>query len=300
MHGLDDAFVGRIEATFGAEGRQWLETFPSLLERVCAHWGLVRIRAFPNLSYNYVAGAERGGEPVVVKLGVPCRELRTEVGALRVYGGHGAVRLLDADEGLGALLLERLVPGASLTTLDDAEATVAAAQVMRDLHRAPPLGGAFPTIEDWFGGFDRLRRRFEGGTGPFPTALVEAAETMGRELLAEQAPARLLHGDLHHENVLSAGRAPWLAIDPKGVEGEPAYEPGAWLRNPPGFAQQPGAKERTRRRIAQFAEILDLDPVRIALWAACQAVLSVWWSFEDGDREWRSGLGTAELLCSIP
>jgi streptomycin 6-kinase len=58
------------------------------------------------------------------------------------------------------------------------------------------------------------------------------AESLFRELIASSESPVLLHGDLHHFNILSARRQPWLAIDPKGVAGEPAYEPGALLRNP--------------------------------------------------------------------
>src|SRR5579859_7333229 len=92
----------------------------------------------------------------------------------------------------------------------------------------------------------------------------------------------LLHGDLHHDNILMAGRQPWLAIDPKGLVGEPAYETGALLRN--ALARVFSASQPQRvlaRRVDQLAAELGLDRVRICGWGLAQAVLSVWWGIED-------------------
>jgi streptomycin 6-kinase len=92
----------------------------------------------------------------------------------------------------------------------------------------------------------------------------------------------VLHGDLHHFNVLRSGEG-WLAIDPKGVVGERAYEPGALLRNPwPGLLDVPDPTEVLRRRSAQLAEALDLDLERVRAWAYVQAVLAAEWCVQDG------------------
>src|SRR5262249_48229170 len=145
---------------------------------------------------------------------------------------HGMVRLLAGDQERGIMLLERLRPGVSLLHhADDAAATEIAARVMCQIWRPVPPDHPFPTAARWASGLQRLRARYDGGTGPLPTAMVERAEALFVELLATSAEPVLLHGDLHHDNILSAEREPWLAIDPKGLVGEPAYEPGSWLRN---------------------------------------------------------------------
>ena len=78
----------------------------------------------------------------------------------------------------------------------------------------------------------------------------------------------LLHGDLHHDNILSAERAPWLAIDPKGLVGEPAYETGAWLRNShPELLNSPHPARTLARRIDQLAAELNSERARIHGWA---------------------------------
>jgi len=110
----------------------------------------------------------------------------------------------------------------------------------------------------------------------------------------------LLHGDLHHENILAAQRQPWLAIDPKGIIGEAAYETGSWLRNPyPGLMKLPQPGRTLARRIDQFAEKLGFERARIRDWAVAQAVLSVWWGIEDFGYVEDEALAIAELLASI-
>jgi streptomycin 6-kinase len=107
----------------------------------------------------------------------------------------------------------------------------------------------------------------------------------------------ILHGDLHHFNILSAEREPWLAIDPKGVVGEAAYEAGALLRNPlEDMSQYPHI---LKRRIAILSEMLDIDCQRILGWAVAQAVLSAWWSYEDHGQGWEPGVALAETLNNL-
>jgi len=308
--GLPERFVRTVCATWGEPGREWLVGLPALLEDCARRWSLTLSAPFPNLTFNYVAPAVRAdGTEAVLKAGVPNKELRSEAAALRVFDGRGSVRLLDSDPDRGLLLLERLRPGAVLTALadeaHDGEATTIAASVMRGLWRPAPPGHDFPTVADWGESFARLRARFGGGTGPLPTARVEEAETLFADLLASSAPPVLLHGDLHHDNilsahVLSAQRQPWLAIDPKGVVGEPAYEVGALLRNlwPDRHTHQ-NAGRLLERRAHRLAEELELDPARVRGWAVTQAVLSAVWGIEDNDDGWGAALADAELLSAI-
>ena len=144
-----------------------------------------------------------------------------------------------------------------------------------------------------------MRRHFSGGTGPLPAPLVEQAEALFAELIASQAEPVLLHGDLHHFNILAARRQPWLAIDPKGVVGEPAYETGALLRNPAEMLAGPHPGRILARRVDQLCEELDLDRERVRGWGVAQAVLSAYWSWEDHGHVWDDALVFAELLAAI-
>jgi streptomycin 6-kinase len=278
-----------ITAIFEDQGVAWLAGLPALLAECERRWGLTIAPAFPNLSYNYVAPAVRAdGLEIVIKLGVPNPELSSEAAALRVYDGRGSIRLVDADADAGILLLERVRPGTTLADLtDDDAATAIAADVMRQLWRPAPPDHPFPTVERWSKSLFELRGRFGGGTGPLPEHLVALAASLATELIGSMAAPVVLHADLHHGNILAAERQPWLAIDPKGVAGEPAYEVGALLRNPmPQILAMPQPRRVLARRVDLLAERLGFDRQRLIGWGVSQAVLSACWSLEDGGDEW--------------
>jgi streptomycin 6-kinase len=301
---LSQEFIRNIRNTFGDDGSAWLERLPDIITLCERRWSLEVSPPFATLSYNYVAPARRSdGTDLVLKMGVPRPELEREIEALRAYDGRGSVRLLDAETGKGVLLLERLKQGSMLADLypgNDDEVTMIAAGVMRQLWRPITPHHNFKKIEEWFEGLARLRSKFKGGCGPFPVRLVETAESLYADLSQSMGEPLLLHGDLHHFNILSATREPWLAIDPKGVVGEAAYDVGALLRNPvPDVFGRSDLVHILDRRVAILAEILDLDRRRILSWGMAQAVLSAWWSYEDNDSEWRDVLPVAEQLAKL-
>jgi streptomycin 6-kinase len=303
MFVIPDDFARKMIELGGEAGRAWIERLPTILAACEQRWGITIGLPF-DLSFNYVAPAIcSDGTPVVVKACLPDGE-STQVEALRLFAGRGMVLLLEYDEGDEVMLLERLRPGTLLSAVeDDEKATSIAASVMRQLWRPVLQEHPFPTVFDWGKGFVRLRQHYEGKCGPFPPALLEVAETLFAELSASMAEPVLLHGDLHHENILAAERKSWLAIDPKGLVGEPAYETGALLRNQLSVVLKDPHPERVMaRRVDQLAEELDLDRARVRGWGLAQAVLSVWWSMEDFGRLEDYDMETlacAELLVAI-
>ena len=235
----------------------------------------------------------------MLKLGVPNQELSSEVEALKIYAGRGCVGLLAAQADQGALLLERALPGCTLkiTAADDDQATRIAADVMRMLRRADPESDAFPTVAKWGLGFRRLRVAFGGASGPFPESQVARADAIYSEYVASSKPGALLHGDLHHENILSDEVRGWLAIDPKGVIGEPAYEVGALLRNvKPSLLREGNLRQICDRRTGILVEELGFERERIVGWGFSQAVLSAWWDYEDHGRVGEEALKIARTL----
>jgi streptomycin 6-kinase len=294
---LSDSFKRTVLGYF-ANGATWLASLPKSLTECEKRWQ-IQIGPPFKLSYNYVAPAiTTNGKEVVIKICIPSPEFRLEIEALHLYAGQAAVRLLRFDEDRGFLLMERLRPGQTLLSLTNDELAIrAAARVMRELWRPLPSSHSFPTIEKWAGGLNKLRSRFQGGTGPFPSHLVEMAESLFSELIASSEPPVLLHGDLHYTNILSAHRRPWVAIDPKGLAGERAYEVGVLLRNPnPSLCTD---LEVQRRRIGVLRDELMLDSHRIVRWGVAQAVLSAWWSFEVYGSGWESGCACAEVLARL-
>lgn len=293
---VPETWAQTIRAVHGESGALWLAQFPRLHEQIARRWHLTVGPPLPDLSYNYVAPAvDEQGRELILKLAPPNKETITEIAALNHYGGRGSVRLYAADPAASALLLERLQPGTMLVTVaDDEEATRIAATVMDQLWRPAPVCHAYPTVADWGRGLQRLRGEFAGGSGPLPERLVMLAESLFAELLVSQAAPVVLHGDLHHYNILQAERAPWLAIDPKGVVGEPVYETGALLRNPlPQVATWSDLPQIQARRGAVLAETLGFEQERIVAWGVAQAVLAAWWSYEE-----HGGKDTAMIACA--
>jgi streptomycin 6-kinase len=299
---LSEDFTQRVLSTHGEDGRHWLQSLPTLLDEIASIWD-VRIKPpFQDLSMNYVAPAILGdGSEAVLKVGVPNPELAFEIAALTAFNGFGAIRLLKSNQELGALLLERLRPGEPLIQMGDDElATAIATKVIRQLQRCSVKHVSFPSVADWFQGFQRLRDMFGGETGPFPRELIEKAEVLSQDLITSMEASVLLHGDLHHWNILSSEREQWLAIDPKGIIGEPAYETGAWLRNPfPDILEKSNPERVLSRRIDQFSNDLGYDRGRIIGWGFTQAVLASYWSFEDREKDWGDWIAVAEVIASL-
>ncbi|MFI7540374.1 aminoglycoside phosphotransferase family protein [Actinoplanes sp. NPDC049599] len=276
-------FTRTVTGNWGADGQRWLARLPGLINAVARDWGLTVGAPYP-LSFNYVAPARRaGGSPAVLKLGLPTAgHLAREADTLGFFAGRGAVEVLDRDDERGALLLERAEPGGTLRTLvgeRDEQATAVLVALMRRLHRPAPDGLVLEELTDRIGDLDAHLARFPGDR-PFPRRLVERARELGAELCASAGRRVVLHGDLHHENVLAAGREPWLAIDPHGVLGDPGYEVGAVLYNP--FGGDEPVLELLPARVEQFADGLGMPVDRVVAWGFVQAVLSEVWDAEGG------------------
>lgn len=297
---LTDAFVRNICHSFGAEGQRWLADLPDLLNQAARRWDLSLGEPFL-LSYNYVCAAARAdGTPAVLKIGVPNREILSEMTALRLFAGEGACRLLEADDENYTYLLERLDPGQMLLTLADDEArTHIACQVMTRLWRPAPPELSFIPLTSWFGELDKLRPAYAGGTGPFPRWLVERVEALLPDFLHPSNPQMLIHGDFHHFNVLSAARSElgWLAIDPKGVVGPVGYEVGPLLINPwDDLLKVNDVLEVTERRLAILSEHLRLPRAELRDWGLCHCLLSAWWDTDETGQGGQYALDCAELL----
>lgn len=280
---LQPRLVAKVKAAYEDAGEAWLHQLPAILTEIAGRWSLTLLPPFSNLSFNYVAPVVLpGGSHAVLKAGVPHPERASEILALEAYDGDGMPRLLRSDIHAGVALIEQVFPGNVLTDLgDDDEATRIAARIVRRGWREPGSDHRFIPVSDWFAGLADLRRRFDGGPGPFSEFTVNQAERLFADLTASTEKPMLIHGDFHHYNILRNGDA-WIAIDPKGVVGDPSFDFAMFLMNPLDFRNWPNWEARLARRIDIFEEE-GFDRARIVGWLRAFSVLSNWWSIVGDD-----------------
>jgi streptomycin 6-kinase len=242
-------------------------------------WGVAIERTVMTETAVIVHG-RRAGRPVVLKvIKQQGDEWRSGEIAAK-FGGRGVVEVFE--HMAGAALFERLDPGEPLAALTlagrDDEATDIIAMLLGRMAPGDPPE-ACPSVEQWGGGFVR---QAAAGDERIPSSLLDPAQRIYADLCATQRVPALLHGDLHHYNVLSDRGRGWCAIDPKGVVGELEYELGAALRNPIDRPDLFAKLDVVERRLDQFGLALGIDVSRARGWCFSQAVLAAIWSLEDG------------------
>ena len=240
----------------------------------------------------------RGQHHVVVKAGDPASRVR-EAAALRAFTS-GAAGVVAFDETLGLLVTERMLPGDDIRPLarvDDDEATRCVAEIARTLHAGQAEPRELPglvTIGDAFEGPRDAR---------VPDGVRDRAHAVFRELTATPSEAVVLHGDLHHMNVLR-GPDGWRAIDPHGWVGDPAFEPAALLANPRGLVESGDARgmdgrelaSRARRRAEIYAEVASLDLERVRAWGFVGCIIAELWMLESHNLVHGAPLAVAEAM----
>ncbi len=147
---IPDRMARNVARMRGGAGEEWLRRLPGIVAHLRERWEVVEVEEpFEGIWYNWVAPVRRAdGTPAVLKLCVPGdEEFASGARALETFDGRGAVRLLELDLGLGAMLMERLEPGVSLYNVRDEEAaTSAVADVIRKLHRPVTPDHEFLTV----------------------------------------------------------------------------------------------------------------------------------------------------------
>ena len=275
-------------------GRRWLHHLPGIARDVAKKWRLSFEPPFANVFTDYVAPVRQSdGSSAVLKLCFIDDEFHSQAAALRAFAGRSSVNLLDADLTTGALLLERLEPGESLSILhDDALEIHAAADLMRRLWRPPPDDFAFLPISEWLDRAD-LPDTLPGQKHSLPW--LAPALARAHEMLGDTREAKLLHGDLHYDNILSSQRG-WLAIDPKGIVGDPSWELAPLLINNLDAAGD-GWRVVVRRRLDQLCDELSLEREPAYAISAARSLQSRFWSLRD-DSEPGAGFIERALYCA--
>jgi len=287
-----------------SERARWLRELPDVVATLAERWELALGELLP-LSWSYVVAATRqSGDACVLKIGLPADEdgegTVREAQALRL-AGRSAVGLLEEDAEVGALLLERASGGplAAMCAGDDDRATEILASTMVAFWVPTEAGCGLPPLsrlEDTFERFDdgphgaSFRRKdlsetlaeIDTGFGDLRAASMTARRVL-QELLANRAATVVVHGDLHHDNVLEDEERGWMVIDPKGFFGDAGYDTGAMLYNPFAYTGKVADLEAlVGRRLEIMSSVVAIDAELLAAWGYVKAVLSLLWSLEGG------------------
>lgn len=276
----------------------WAASAPATVEGLLAGWSLTLDGTPTHGAVGWILPVrDRAGIPAVLKVQPQDDETRGEATALRLWGGEGAVRLLDVDPASGSLLLERLAAGTSLAERPVRDALTVIGGLLARLHPAPtepgtsPRAGSLRTMADagarWLDRAGSLGDRVPADLRPVLDACAGA--------LAEVLPApgdRVLHGDLHYTNVLaplpgSQRRGAWLAIDPKPVVGHPGFELLPSLHNRWGEpATSGGLAQEVRYRFDLLTETAGIDRDLARAWTLARVLDNLLWALESGNPGW--------------
>ncbi|MEU3352170.1 aminoglycoside phosphotransferase family protein [Streptomyces sp. NPDC037389] len=277
------------DASEGEGGPEWIAALPDLAADFLDRW---RLRVDGPAAHGVVALVlpvrRADGSPAALKLQPVTEESAGEAPALRAWAGAGAVELLDHDPESGTMLLERLDAGRSLQDVPDAEAALLSlTELLGRLLEAPvpaglrTLGGvAEAMLED-------VPRALPALSDAAERALLLDCAAAVREV-ADEPGDRLLHWDLHYENVLAplpgTDRGAWLAIDPKPLVGDPGFDLMPALDNRWEDIVATGDVDRAvRRRFDLMTDLLGLDRERAARWTLARALQNSLWDVEDGE-----------------
>lgn len=286
------------QAALGEDWAGWLDGLPRLAADLLAEWEL-RPSGDPIHGYAslVVPVVDADGVPGALKVTFDGDDESLHEGlALQHWGGRGAVRLRRADPRRRALLLDWL-PGPDLTDAWDVEACEVVGDLYVRLHlpALPQLATVASYVERWLRELDGLGRDV-----PIPRRYVEQALSLGRDLLADDVPPVVVHGDLHYANVMADEAGRWLAIDPKPMAGDPHYEPAPMLWNRMEELSGPLAvgsvRDGLRRRFHALVDSGGLDEARARDWVVVRMVVNASWTvagaraegrrLDGGEQEW--------------
>lgn len=296
INDLPEKFFRNTLDLCGSLGEKWLGDLPQIIEELSEKWSLKAGKPFENLSYNYVSNCIcADNSEAVLKIALPLNnpEIFNEAKYLQIQSGKGAVKVLSFDQDRRAMLLEKLNPGKHLKASfngNKLQSVEIAVGLMKKLRQNPPADSEFILLEDWFNNFFNRAENTK-----FPQKYLRKSQKIFNEL-NNTSQKWLLHGDLHHENILSAEREPFLVIDPKGIIGDTGYEISVFLNNHLWWsASEPDVKKNLNYAVEKFSEAFSIKHLHLKKWAFAQMVLSAWWTFEDNGKNWERELAFAEF-----
>ena len=270
--------MSQVTADFAAlqtpDGQRWIDALPQFVDELCRGWDLTLDQEALSHGYHAVVlPVSASGIKCSLKIAWPESSIVEESIALAAWKGAGAVELLRADLSRGVLLLERLDASKSLAAVPLFAAASEAAVLLREMSVAAPVG--IRTAAD---DADATSSRLQVSRGLIDRAVVDMTRTLLDELVRD-ADARLVHGDLHYENVLGGDRRPWLAVDPMPVAGDLERGVAELLFT---RVDELDTDAAIRALLAVVVDGAGLDASRAAAWAFVRTVDYWLWALGNG------------------
>ena len=270
-----NTFKQNIINIYNNKGVDWLAGLPTLTAELASKYQLTDLKPVANISFNYVASGFQDKKHIILKLGLNEKALAKEAACLQAFAQHGAAEVLATEPGM--ILMERANPGTTLKAyfLDqDAQALTILCQCIQQLHSAKiPKQAHFLHLKELLTILDNDLA--------IPLDISSKARQLRDDLLVSTDNDVLLHGDLHHDNILKHGDT-WLVIDPKGFIGDPIFDVCAFIYNPmPALLDQAKPVDIIHDRIQVCADLLGFSKQRIHDWLYVKSVLCWAWCLED-------------------
>jgi streptomycin 6-kinase len=284
-----EAFARATVEREGERGEAWLAELPGIVAGLLERWGCVQDGEVLHGGVGVIVPVLRGAGPAVIKVSFPHPGNDFEPDAFAEWGGRGAVMLYERDDSQYGMLLER-VDSSTLAEVEDSdEVASVAGRISRRLAIPAPAG--LPRLKDEAGAWeDQLLRDAAELEHPMPAYVVDAALATIRELATVQ-PEVLIHGDFHARNILRAEREDWLAVDPKGYVGDPAYDAGNLLRVRAvlNFIENDDVVKLANRFLDIYTEAAEIDREQAQRWSQLLLVQGAFWGRRHGFRRARGG-----------
>jgi streptomycin 6-kinase len=263
----------------------WLEASPALAAEYLDRWQL-RLDGEPlhGMASVVLPVLRADDTPAMLKLQPFTDENKGEALGLKTWGKDDVVEVLEDDPATATILLERLEPRSLNDLADDTGATTILAELLARLCVVPAPPG-LRRLEDIVAEMlDDATRLIPRLADPDQQSLVRRYAAQAAELVQEPGD-RLLHWDLHQENVLAAHRKPWLVIDPKPLAGDPCFELLPALHNRWDDLVAVGdLHQAIRRRFDLMLEVTGLDRERAVGWTMVRILQNTLWDL-DGDED---------------
>ncbi|MEV6775733.1 aminoglycoside phosphotransferase family protein [Streptomyces syringium] len=279
------ALAASYARSFGAEGTAWVTALPTLAAEFLDRWELKRDGAAGAGEASLVLPVSgKDGTRAVLRLQMPREETTAALIGLRTWNGEGMVRLLDHDADSGTMLLERLDGARTLASVEDDDAAMGIlAGLLARLVRVPAPQGlrSLQAIANEM--LEQVPQAVTALANPTERQLLRGWASAVAELISDPGD-RMLHWDLHYDNVLAASREPWLAIDPEPLAGDPGFDLWPALDSRWDDVVARGDTPRiVRRRFDLLTEALGLDRARATGWTLGRLLQNSLWDIGDGE-----------------